>query len=257
VNAPRFVASAFIIWSLTGNADLQALRYEAGDPRYEINQTVAVNMAGMGNEEIKIFARVGLTIAAESADTLNVIADVDSASISSDDASRSMLPRGARTVLRILNSGQAAGSTSDDDILGNLVGELFVRLPATGRVGSTVVDSIVEKDDDMAELGITSVTMIVNTRITGDTTIDGTSAWKLELAGNLEPIKKDSVMEAGSMKMVVNGTLAGTADVSKTGTLLSMNRNGSVSLQLDMSMMGTSRSLTMQQSSIMDARRLK
>jgi hypothetical protein len=232
------VAAALVVLSLSGSAQSQRMRYEPGNPRYEITQTSSASMDGLTENEAIVFARVDLAVAPERGDTLKVVVEVDSLTNTTDGKSRVMLPRGARTVMRLLGSGKLVGNTSDEDVLGGILSEVFVTLPAEGRIGASVADTTVETAEEMEELGMDSIRMVVNSRIAADTTVDGTAAWKVELSGNMVPVQKDSTMAMGSMKMSVTGDVQGTAYMSKSGTLLMINRRWNIALNMELSLMG-------------------
>ena len=252
-----FATAAILLTSTFGIAGLQALRFEAGTPRYEMTSTVVVTMDGTVESTAKTFVKVGLNITADKGDTLNVIVDVDSTSMTSDSTTRLILPRGARTVMRVLSNGKVAVAATEDDVLGTLMSELFVVLPSSSAPGSTAVDTLVERDSEMEEMGIEAVKMIVTTKVLGDTTYDGVAAFKIEQVGKLIPIRKDSTMTMGAIKMSVNGDVNGVAYLSKTGTLLALDSRGSVNLKMDITMMGQSQSLDMKQALATNARKVR
>lgn len=194
-----------------GVVQAQSFEYAPGASRYRLvsQQKITQEMMGQKNEsELKAEQLVSVNVDRKSKDTLGVSVVLDSISMvhSMTGAMDLSKAKGLKVSSLISPTGVVYSSTLPDSGMGADLGDDLARiLPRISRalaVGATWVDTLAGKTK---RNGIDlDRTTIANSKVVGDTTIDGDKAWKIErtsetkLAGSGSAQGQPITMEATS-----------------------------------------------------------
>ena len=172
-----------------GVVHAQAFEYATGPSRYKIvsQQKITQEMMGQKNEaELKGEQLISVNVDRKSKDTLSVNVVVDSISMVHSMAGVMDLSsaKGLKVSSLISPTGVVYSSTFPDSGMAAEVGDdlarILPRISRTLAVGATWVDTLGGKTK---RGGIDlDRTTIANSKVVGDTTIDGDKAWKIARA---------------------------------------------------------------------------
>jgi hypothetical protein len=202
-------------------------RYAAGSYQYEMVTEMKQRQEVMGSATeatMRLLQRLSVAVTPRHRDTLGITFVIDSIDLDvGQPIPDSLLPdlRGMRMTGTMSPRGRLYELRTSADSLADLADDFrtfFTPLPAELAVGTTWVDTTT-MEVSPAGLPLGALTMVVTSRVTADTTVDGIRAWKIERSSAGTGRGTTSQMGAAmSFEMTAAGT--GITYFAKTGVYL-------------------------------------
>lgn len=221
-------------------AEAQSFQYAPGTARYKIvlQQKMTQEAMGQKNEmDVNGEQHVSITLGKKAADTLTVNVSLDSIAMTNSmmgamDMSRA---KGIKVSSLISPTGVVYSTTVPDSGMAADVGDDLARmLPRITRslaMGATWVDTLTGK---VKRGGIDMErTIVTNSKVVGDTTIDGQKAWKIERASESKMSGSGSTQ---GQPVTMEGTSKGNGFlyVSPAGTFIGADSKDDVTMKITM-----------------------